>query len=264
MGRVYNCFTVVFMLLTAAVIVVTVGIAGEAFDSPVFAPEEEELIIPTQFALPEVGGLPSFTPSNTPDAPTVTLTPTLTPSSSATAVVATYTPESTATLALSPTAILAGPTSTATATLTFTPSPTLTFTPSPTGPSPSPTATLSPYAFMVQAGTPLPRSNFANTSGCNWQGVAGQVITDRGDAVTGIQVRVSGEGIEEEITLTGSNTAYGPSGWEVVLAETPVTAAYRVELMVEGQAVSLPVDIVFPGACEQNLILINFVQTRPF
>jgi hypothetical protein len=116
----------------------------------------------------------------------------------------------------------------------------------------------------VQPGTPLPRANFANTAGCNWQGVAGQVITERGDPVTGIEVRVSGDGIDDMITLTGSNTTYGPSGWEVVLADTPTTAAYRVELVVAGQAVSLPVDIVFPGACEQNLILINFVQTRPF
>jgi hypothetical protein len=153
---------------------------------------------------------------------------------------------------------------TATEAPTLTPTPTLTFTPSPTGPSPTPTNTQSPFAFIIQQGTPLLRDNFANAAGCNWQGIAGQVINERGEAVVGVQVRVTGDGIAEQFTISGTNTFYGPSGWEIPVSNQTNSGRYRVELIANGQQVSPTVEIVFPNSCQQNLALINFVQTRPF
>lgn len=108
------------------------------------------------------------------------------------------------------------------------------------------------------------RENYANPAGCNWQGIAGQVVMTTGEAVIGVQVRVRGEGITELTTLTGTNQFYGPSGWEVVLGSQPAQGRYTVELWANGVRVSPSVELVFPGICQQNLAQINFIMTRPY
>lgn len=108
------------------------------------------------------------------------------------------------------------------------------------------------------------RENYANPAGCNWQGIAGQVVMTTGEAVIGVQVRVRGEGITELATLTGTNQFYGPSGWEIVLGSQPAQGRYVVELWANGERVSPSVELVFPGSCQQNLAQINFIMTRPY
>lgn len=267
----FNLITFIFVTLTVVVIAVVAAVAGDAMEPPFLAPEPT-LVPPTSIleggeGTPTLIFVPSFTPSNTPvptdtstPTPTVTLTPTAT-NTPTTTPTRTFTPGPTATFTPSPTQTA---TATATASLTATATATLTFTPSPTGPSPTPTNTQSPYAFIIQQGTPLLRDNFANAAGCNWQGLAGQVINERGEALVGIQIRVTGDGIPEQFTISGTNTFYGPSGWEVAVDNKITTGRYRVELIANGQQVSPTVEIVFPNSCQQNLALINFVQTRPF
>ncbi len=276
MGRVvrffYNCFTLIFAGLTIAAVVLVLGIAANSIEPPFLKPEAT-LALPTLqadvLALTPSPYLPSWTPSATltPSStftPTITLTftPTATNTQTATPTI-TQTPSRTPTFTPSPTNTPVPPTATATATLTFTPSPTFTFTPSPTGPSPTPTNTLSAYPFVIQQGTPILRDNFANAAGCNWQGAAGQVVNERGEPVIGIVVRVTEVGVRELSTITGTNTFYGPSGWEVPVANAPNTSRYRIELLSGGVQVSPTVEIVFPGSCQQNLALINYIQTRP-
>jgi hypothetical protein len=117
---------------------------------------------------------------------------------------------------------------------------------------------------MLQMGTPLLRDNFANGAGCNWQGIAGQVINGQGEAVVGVQVKVTGDNTAELSTISGSNTLYGASGWEIKVGDTLNNFRYQVSLWIGGVQVSEAVPVVFPGSCQQNLALINFVQTRPF
>jgi len=117
---------------------------------------------------------------------------------------------------------------------------------------------------MVQPSSLILRENFANAAACDWQGIAGQVTTDRGEAVKGIQVRVTGEAIGERTALSGTNQDYGEAGWEIVLGSTTNTGRYQVALWADGVQVSPTVEIVFPDSCQQNLATVNFIQTRPY
>lgn len=148
---------------------------------------------------------------------------------------------------------------------TFTPSFTPSATPTPAGPTPTLTATPSPFPFVAQPGTPRLRDNFANTSGCNWQGVAGQVISDLNEPLLGLQIRVSSDATGERTAVSGTNTLYGDAGWEIVLGSEPTTDRFRVSLWSpEGEQLSPIIEIGYGGTCLQNLALVNFVQTRPF
>ncbi len=255
----FNLVTLLFFLATILVIAVVISIAGDTMEPPIFAPEEDETL-PTQVVILSPTPKPSWTPSLTPTATPTDLpteTPTATPTATATVTLTptvTRTPTITPTFTLSPTNTLIPPTATPTATAT--PTPTVT----PIGPTPTPTTE---FPFIVQPDSLILRANFANAAGCNWQGIAGQVTTTGGDPVIGVQVRVNGTDIEQRTTLTGTNTFYGPSGWEVVLGNQPRTGLYTVELWANGTRVSPVVEIVFPGSCQQNLATVNFIQTRP-
>lgn len=261
----FNCMTLVFILLAGASCFIFYSIATDAMEPPLFAPEAT-LAPPTQAFFASVTPRPSWTPSFTPpptETPTVTVTVTITTSATNTATwtpTVTNTPPASPTLTLSPTNTLPPPTFTPTETPTFTPSPTLTPTLTPTGPSATPPPTVSPFIFELQPGSLILRSNFANPLGCNWQGIAGQVTTDRGEPLTGIQVRVRPATGGELVTLSGTNTAYGPSGWEIKVADVPNTASFTVELWAAGQQVAQAVPIVFPGSCQQNLATLNFIR----
>ncbi|MBN1679431.1 MAG: hypothetical protein JW966_04015 [Anaerolineae bacterium] len=268
MNSFYNLITFLFAALSIVVIIAVAGIASDSLEPPFLAPEAT-MILPT--AIP-VGALeqpvfPTFTPSSTvPPTVTVTQTPTITRTPTATNTATDTPPPSSTpgpTNTLTPT-YTSTSTSTPTATGTFTATPTPTFTQSPPGPPPTATNTLSPYPFIIQQGTPLLRDNFANASGCNWQGIAGQVITERAEPVVGVQVRITGDNIQEQFTISGSNTFYGPSGWEIPVDIQVNNFRYVVELWANGVQVSESQEIVFPSSCQQNLALINFVQTRPF
>lgn len=265
MNRVANLFfnlvTIIFVLLTTLMLAMILRIAGDAMDPPFLQPEAEDPL-PTQAAIDTPTPRPSWTPSHTPtptnthtptatptDTPTVTSTSTPTATSTRTPTI-TVTPSTTVTFTLTPTNTLIPPT--ATPTHTNTPTPSIT---------PTPTATIE-YAFIVQPNSIILRENYANTQGCNWQGIAGQVTTSQSEPVIGVQVRVTGPD-RELTTLTGTNTFYGPSGWEIVLGSQPSVGRYTVVLWYNNQPASPAVEIVFPGACQQNLATVNFILNRP-
>ncbi len=286
----FNLITFIFVVLTLVVLVYALAIAGGMVEPPFLAP-------PTDFPTPTLVDdldeelptpfLPTFTPSHTPE-PTATPEPSATPppptpeptvpptdeaapegggaeqpgesgqdgvGSAALAALPGFT-------ATAPPAAAPRRSPTPTITLTPGPPPTSTVTPTPPGPPPS---TLSPFPFIVQPGTPLLRESFADgTTGCAWQGLAGTVVDQRGEAVVGVEVRVSGDTIGEQIALSGTDTDYGPSGWEVRVSGAPGAGRYTVSLWSGGRAVSPGVEVQFPGTCAQNLALVNFVQTRTF
>ena len=265
-NTVYNAVTLIFAGLTVGAGVATAAIALDVLRPPLFAPDEGNAAPPpTLAALSGPTAQPSWTPSPTRE-PSAAPPPTATPSPTLTATpAATSTPDPTAASTASPTASRAQPTATVTPTATWTPSPSPTFTPSPAGSPGTATPTLSPYPFIVQPGTPLLRENFVDTAaGCNWQGVAGQAVSPRGEPVIGVEVRIAGDDFPGASTTTGANTAYGPSGWELTLSDRPTGDRYQVALWSDGQQISPTVEIVFSGSCQQNLAIVNFVQTRPF
>jgi hypothetical protein len=262
---VFNVVTILFVLLTTVVVAVVASVLLMGSEPPFWAPAAD---VATSTLAPTLApqGIPTLTPSITPTE-TPTLEPTLTETPSPTAsptvlAIKSPTPSASPTTSPSPRPSATLP---PTATFTPTPSPTFTITPTPTGPTPTPTVTLSTYPFTIQQGTPLLRDNFVNIgAGCNWQGVAGLVTDQTGAHLQGIEVHVSGDGFAEIAALSGTNPGYGASGWEVMLASAPNTGRYQVSLWSSTTQISPVVTIVFPGSCQQNLALINFVQTRPY
>lgn len=242
----YNAITLLFTLLTIGMIVfVVIQLSGPS------------LVTEEVAELPTVVVLPTLTPSNT---PTRTIPPTFTPTF-------TVTPSPTLTLTV---------TSSVTPTFTVSPSPTITDTPaaSPTPtitetsnvtPTPgTPTATPPPPYIFSQRGETRFSSNFANTLGCAWQGIGGQVFDLQGiEMTTPYQIHVYGGGIDQVVN-TGSNSIYGPSsGWEVQVSSATNTNTYFVELRTSfGTVVSAPVQVTFAQDCTRNVALVDFVQIQ--
>jgi hypothetical protein len=260
----FNSITLVFLGLTAISLILFLSIVTDRIEPPLFAPEKND-ILPTQVVLNPLTPFPSWTPSLTPlptDTATVTATMTLTPTLTPTPTI-TLSPGPSSTPTPSPTRTLIPPTYTPTRTPTPTASMQPTFTPSPTGPTPTPTQTPSEYPFIAQPSSLILRENLGNPAGCNWQGVAGQVTTNRGEPVKGIRVKVTGENFERTAT-SGSNVVYGEAGWEIKVSDQTNNGFYQVSLWAGDVQVSRVIDIVFPNACQQNLATVNFIQTRPY
>jgi hypothetical protein len=199
-----------------------------------------ELAAPTD-TLPAVVGLPpTHTPLPAMPSPTQrpfnTLSPTETPS-----VTPTFPP----------------------ATPTRTPTPTPTDTPTP-GPSPTPTNTRSAFPFTKDAASPQYLQNFANNAGCNWMGIAGEVLNINGQPVPNgtYQVHVWDSGIDTRVPVGGA-PAYGPSGYEQFLFDAPRVQENNVQLeTVNGTAVSQVYRVQTRASCNQNLVYFVFVQNH--
>ncbi len=248
-GSIYNIISVVFLLLTILVIAfVAMRLAGPVAERP-----QAAIILPTDFVLP------SITPSPIPTTglpPTFTFTPTdtLTP---------TNTEPPTLTATVSPT-ITDTPAPTETATISPTPSisPTPLPTETPTGPTSTLAPTQNPYLFELRQGQVILTQNFANTAGCAWQGLGGQVFNTEGTPLDGLKVHIFGTNFDR-IVDSGSNSLYGPGGWEVPVDNRISAQSYFVELMSPGgTVVSERIQVVFPSDCARNVALVNFIQTR--
>lgn len=267
----YDLLTVFFLALSGFVCIITFMIMGDAISAGPFEPE-----VPTATVVPLVFG--TVTP--TPPTPSATpLLPSLTPQPSAT-----WTGIPTSTASFTPTS---SPTGAPTITLTWTPSSTPSITntvpgptetpvpptetpvpptPTATGPTPTFTATISAFPLNVQQGTPLFRDAYLHP-GCQWQGFAGQITLQGGAPGLGYVIRVTGDGINGALTqVSGTNTNYGSSGWEVQVGTAPSAGRYSLTVMSSDttRQLSPTIDLSFPNDCTQNLVLINFVQVAPF
>ena len=197
--------------------------------------------VPTETATPTEDPLaPTFTPAPTqtqiPATATNTRQPTLTPSITPTFPPATFTP---------------------------TPSNTPTDTPTP-GPSPTASNTPSPFPFTKSVDSPFYLRNFANEAGCNWLGIAGEVLDTSGNAVAAGQYRVHiwESGVDSRLN-TGTATDYGASGWEQFVFDSPVIRDYNIQLeTVSGTAVSQVYRVQTRSSCNENLLYFIFEQNR--
>ncbi|MEP7287525.1 MAG: hypothetical protein ABI947_17340 [Chloroflexota bacterium] len=244
-GRGYACadvITALFLLMTIAVCAVTVLLYANP-QSPLnpFPP-------PTWEAIKVIATDP---PTNT---PTATFTP----------LPFTATPLDTAT-----------PTATATATATWTP--TVTETPvvgGGAGPtvtetlqlvilSPSPQFTLSPFPFTVEPGR---YSANKSPDACNWQSIAGSVTDLAGKPIKGLAIRVTGSnGNIDEVHYTGTEPRFGESGFEVFLGAIPRQDQYTVQLLGRtGAPVSDTVTVQTHTGCNENVVIVNFVQNHSY
>ncbi len=220
------------------------------------------LVITNEVETP-VADLPSATPETIPtDVP-----PSVTPYSTQ---VSSETPEPTATDPVSPTPEnTQEPTSTAiptgTATSTATDMPTSTFTP-------QPTFTATPAPYQLQLMNPYYLSNFTHEElGCNWLGIAGQIFSSGGQVQLDILIKAGGElngnPVEEEMTMPLADSdidlAYGPGGYELTLAFSPVdteSTAWIQLFSLAGDPLSEKIYLTTFADCQKNLILMNFIE----
>ena len=253
-GRIYNIISVVFLLLT--VVVLVLGISRFLQPPP---RATNVVVVPTAMILPTLTA--TLTPSATLPA-TWTLTPTQTETSTPTE---TMIPSVTASLTITPTLTLT-PTVAPTETPSLTPTVTLTDTPAASvTPAGTDTPEPSPFPFRLRNNQVAFTSNFANTAGCQWQGFGGAVFDLSGAPLNGIRVHVYDGQTVELYSASGTNTLYGPGGWEMQIATGINAQTYFIELMaVDGTVISPTVQVTFPGSCEGNLAVVNFEQTRPF
>lgn len=234
----YNAFSVLFFVLTLAVItgVVIMLVSPTPVDSAVVQ-------------------LPTFAP----DLPTASPTDT-----------ATATPTHTRTLPPTFTAVPPSPTRTPTPTPTTTPRPSS--TPAPTV-TPSATATPSntpiPFPYIVRDEPEL-RANFANSLGCDWQGVGGRVFDGAGqeltaEQATGLRAHVFSDTADITVRL-GTNSFYGErTGWEAQLGTGIKAELVYVRLETpDGRAMSNDAQIRFPANCAGNAAIVEFEANPGF
>ena len=190
------------------------------------------------------------------------LAPTWTPSSEGALATSTRKPFATQAATIVPTDAPLLPTKTPTPTPTSTPTETPTATP--TGPTPIPSPTRSQYEFTKSDVSPLYLQNYANGAGCDWMGLAGEVLDlNRQPVINGrYQVHVWESGVDER-AMVGGAPAYSPSGWEQFVNNQPVIATYNVQLeTTSGTAVSQVYSIQTRDSCNQNLVRVDFIQNH--
>jgi hypothetical protein len=126
-------------------------------------------------------------------------------------------------------------------------------------------------SYLPQIGSPVWLPNFAYPElGCNWMGVAGQVLDTDDVPIQNLIIEIGGslEGSEVfKIGLTGLASIYGPGGYEIVLSDHGVDSSQMMWIQIHdliGQDLSDRVYFDTFADCERNLILINFVQAKVF
>jgi hypothetical protein len=64
--------------------------------------------------------------------------------------------------------------------------------------------------------------------------------------------------------VSGSNTNYGPSGWEIRTSPNLSRSTYTVQMYrLDGTPLIAPVEVTFSGDCGSNLVLLSFRRIRP-
>ena len=163
-------------------------------------------------------------------------------------------------------------------TWTLPPSATLPATPTPITITPSPTPTETPlppptggYPFAVRKGNPKAIPNIYHPElDCKWMGVGGQVIDMSNAPVIGLIIRLGGglPGVkipENTMSLTGLALSYGRSGYEFKLSDLPLPSRSLLWVQLLSQSGGPLSDKVYFDTydnCDQNLIIIDFVQVR--
>ena len=165
------------------------------------------------------------------------------------------------TVTISPTESIL-PTATLMATKTATLEPTVTFTP-------TMTLTATPVPYHLQSTTPIYLQNFVHSdSGCNWMGIGGQVFDRLGNPMPNLVVWVMGV-IDsqpiERIVLTGTTAGdnYGKAGFEAILSAKPLRTedVFSIQILdINGNVLSERISFDTSDQCDENLIIINFVE----
>lgn len=123
--------------------------------------------------------------------------------------------------------------------------------------------------YIPQMGAPVWLPNFAHSElGCNWLGVAGQVLNQDNHPANHLIIEVGGflDGTEVlGIGLTGLAADYGTGGYEIVLSDHVVDSSQTMWIQIHditGNDLSNRIFFDTFDDCGRNLILINFIQAK--
>jgi hypothetical protein len=154
-----------------------------------------------------------------------------------------------------------------------TPAPTLNITLPPEGPqdvtvqpgvvinTPRPDASASDYPF-VAAETRYVAND--NEFGCQWLGIAGNVTGINGEPLTDLVVEAIGSNFET-VTFTGGAQRWGLAGYEIEVDDRPNTESYDVRLLgPTGLPLSEFISVTTGDNCDQNVVVVDFLQVKPY
>ncbi len=169
------------------------------------------------------------------------------------------------------------PTWTASPTLVLTPSdtPRPTITPIPTStsfslvpPTKTPKPTKTPRAPFNASVTMVESTLIHPELACSWAGIGGTVVDTNNSPIIGTVVvlrgTLNGSTVEQQ-TVSGINKEYGPSGFEFVLGNTPVSSTKTLYVqLVDQQNIPLsdPIQITTSTDCNKNLVIVRFKKNR--
>ncbi len=158
---------------------------------------------------------------------------------------------------------------------TATPPPAATATPvvEPATATPTPAVSPTPMPYGLQPGSPayLTSTIWHPDEGCNYLGVAGQLLDTNGQPLVGLPVAIKVEGTLADapvqfVAIPGTAPHVGPAGFEITLADHPIASQHTLYIQVVDLnnffPLSEPVYFDTHDTCEENVVLINF-QRRP-
>lgn len=102
--------------------------------------------------------------------------------------------------------------------------------------------------------------------GCNWQAIGGTVVGANNADMIGMQIRLTGfynGKVKGDQTFSGGAPAYGISGFELLLGNTPVASKGELYLQLLDQNGVPQSDNLYVDTfsdCAQNLTLVRFVK----
>ncbi len=154
-------------------------------------------------------------------------------------------------------------TATETGTPTITPTSTVTNVMTPTTTIPSPTGM--PFAATIDY---MASTSYHPEAGCNWMGVAGQVVDKNNSPILYLTIRLGGAVGDKKVdyySLSGTAPAYGPGGYEFVLGNKPVSSTQTLWIQLLDQQKLPFTDKIYLDTfedCAKNLIMVRFKKVQ--
>jgi hypothetical protein len=116
--------------------------------------------------------------------------------------------------------------------------------------------------------TYLPSTDFHPDKACNWLGVAGKVLGTDGKPLAFQEIQMGGTLNGKNVsylTVSGTASVYGPSGFEFVLSDHAITSTQTLWIqLLDNTAKPLTNKIYFDTYtdCTKNLVMVTFTKTR--
>ncbi len=123
--------------------------------------------------------------------------------------------------------------------------------------------------MSVQQGSPVYIANFNHPdAGCNWAGVAGQVLGGDGTPLNGLTIVITGSINGTAVSfsaVTGGAQAYGSGGYEIQLSGAPFASSGTLIVNLfdtELKQVADPMPLTTYQDCQANLVILNFYTVQ--